>query len=111
MSSKGEGEDASTKEASDAIKIERTLRLLDSEIEHIRSAETQHGWTSWGLVGGIVGLLWLLSNYPLSSRQQSALNGSHGFSRQELRLLPSTPPTVQLVDGSDRLEYPRRQKL
>ncbi len=62
MSTKGEGEDASTKETSDAIKIERTLRLLDSEIEHIRSAETQHGWTSWGLVGGIVGLLWLLSD-------------------------------------------------
>jgi hypothetical protein len=62
MSTQTEGEDSSTKEASDATKIERTLRLLDSEIELVRSAQTQHGWTSWGLVAGIVGSLWLLSD-------------------------------------------------
>ena len=62
MSTQNEGEDTSTKEASDATKIERTLRLLDSEIENTRSAQTQHGWTSWGLVAGIVGSLWLLSD-------------------------------------------------
>jgi hypothetical protein len=40
---------------------QRVLDLLDSEIEHIRDAQTRHGWTSWGLVGGIIGSLWLLS--------------------------------------------------
>lgn len=62
MSTRSEGEDTSTKESSDAAKIDRTIGLLDSEIELIRSAQTQHGWTSWGLVAGIVGSLWLLSD-------------------------------------------------
>ena len=42
--------------------VERTLQLLDSEIEHIRGTETQQGWTSWGLIGAIVAALWLLSD-------------------------------------------------
>jgi|GEM_PF-3845821 hypothetical protein len=40
---------------------QRVLSLLDSEIEHIRDAQTRQGWTSWGLIGGIIGCLWLLS--------------------------------------------------
>jgi hypothetical protein len=41
---------------------ERTLRLLDSEIDHIRHTQSQQGWTSWGLVGAVVGSFWLLSD-------------------------------------------------
>src|SRR5688572_15390372 len=62
MNTQNEGEDTLTKGASDASKVERTLGLLDAEIEYIRSAETQHGWTSWGLVAAIIGSLWLLSD-------------------------------------------------
>ena len=52
----------STKEVDDATSVERTLHLLDSEIDHIRSTQTQQGWTSWGLVGALVGMFWLLSD-------------------------------------------------
>jgi hypothetical protein len=38
------------------------LNVLDSEISNIRDTETRQGWTSWGLVGGIIGALWLLSD-------------------------------------------------
>jgi hypothetical protein len=40
---------------------EAVLKLLDSEIENVRDTQTRHGWTSWGLVGGVIGSLWLLS--------------------------------------------------
>jgi hypothetical protein len=41
---------------------ERVLNVLDSEIENVRDAQTRQGWTSWGLVGGIIASLWLLSD-------------------------------------------------
>jgi hypothetical protein len=62
MSPHGEAGNDATKEAIDATTTERTLKLLDSEIEHIRGAQTKQGWTSWGLLGAIVGSLWLLSD-------------------------------------------------
>jgi len=42
--------------------IERVLTVLDAEIENVRDTQTRHGWTSWGMVGGIIGSLWLLSD-------------------------------------------------
>jgi hypothetical protein len=52
----------STIEATQQPNTERVLSVLASEIENIRSSQTQQGWTSWGLVGGIIGALWLLSD-------------------------------------------------
>ncbi|HEX8633318.1 MAG TPA: hypothetical protein VF703_04120 [Pyrinomonadaceae bacterium] len=50
--------------------------VLNSEIENIRDTQTRQGWTSWGLVGGVVGALWLLSGELKSEKFQAEVIGT-----------------------------------
>lgn len=40
--------------------IDRLLRLLDFEIEKLRSEDKQPGWTIWALLGSLATIIWLL---------------------------------------------------
>lgn len=40
---------------------ERVVALLEFEIKQIRSAESEPGWTTWALLGGLATTLWLMA--------------------------------------------------
>src|SRR2546430_1181687 len=56
--------------------VERVLNVLDSEIGNIRNAQTQQGWTNWGLLVAIVGLLWLLTDELRTGTSQTEVVGA-----------------------------------
>ncbi|HKG58724.1 MAG TPA: hypothetical protein VKB05_03015 [Pyrinomonadaceae bacterium] len=36
------------------------IRIIERDIDEIKAGDTRNGWTSWAIIGGIAGALFLL---------------------------------------------------